>query len=68
MTDVSTKGRRSSKNLACSAEATAYQRDFVKELKERVIDRGEPFAIVQAQRDVGKYSARAERFLDRVAG
>jgi len=48
MTENESRGRRSSKVLACSADATAYQRDFVKELKERVIDRGEPFAIVQA--------------------
>ena len=42
------KGHRSSKVLSCTAEATAYQRDFVKDLKRRVIDDGEPFAIVQA--------------------
>lgn len=42
------KGHRSSKVLSCTAEATAYQRDFVKHLKRRVIDDGEPFAIVQA--------------------
>jgi benzoyl-CoA reductase/2-hydroxyglutaryl-CoA dehydratase subunit BcrC/BadD/HgdB len=39
---------RSRKDLACTAEATAYQREFVKTLKQRVIDRGEPFAIAQA--------------------
>ncbi|MEP7209518.1 MAG: 2-hydroxyacyl-CoA dehydratase family protein, partial [Alphaproteobacteria bacterium] len=48
MSDPELKGHRSSKVLSCTAEATAYQRDFVKDLKRRVIDDGEPFAIVQA--------------------
>lgn len=41
-------GRRSRKDLACTAEAMAYQRRFVAELQQRVVERGEPFAIVQA--------------------
>lgn len=41
-------GRRSEKVLASTREATGYQREFVKDLKRRVIDDGEPFAIVQA--------------------
>lgn len=48
MSDAQVKGHRSSKVLSCTQEATVYQREFVKDLKERVIDRGEPFAIVQA--------------------
>ena len=42
------KGQRSSKVLSCTAEATMFQRNFVKELQERVVEKGEPFAIVQA--------------------
>ena len=41
-------GQRSVKLLACTAEATAYQKAFGQELKRRVIDEGEPFAVVQA--------------------
>jgi benzoyl-CoA reductase subunit B len=41
-------GRRSRKQLECTAAATAYQRSFVTELKRRVIDNSEPFAIAQA--------------------
>ncbi len=40
--------QRSRKSLACTAEATAYQKAFGKELKRRVVDEGEPYAIVQA--------------------
>ena len=40
--------RRSRKDLACTAAATAYQRDFVADLKRRVVEKGEPFAIAQA--------------------
>ena len=43
-----TGGQRSRKDLECTAAATAYQRDFVADLKRRVIDAGEPFAIAQA--------------------
>ena len=41
-------GQRSRKDLACTADATAHQRQFVADLKRRVIDAGEPFAIAQA--------------------
>ena len=41
-------GQRSRKDLACTAAATAYQRSFAADLKRRVIDEGEPFAIAQA--------------------
>ncbi len=39
---------RSRKDLACTAVATAYQKAFGAELKRRVVDHGEPFAIAQA--------------------
>jgi hypothetical protein len=49
MTDaVVTTGQRSRKDLACTAVATAYQRDFAKSLRTRVVENGEPFAIAQA--------------------
>ena len=49
MTDSSTTaGVRSRKDLTCTAEATAHQREFVKTLQERVVTRREPFAIAQA--------------------
>ena len=41
-------GQRSRKDLACTADATAHQRQFVADLRRRVIDNGEPFAIAQA--------------------
>jgi benzoyl-CoA reductase subunit B len=41
-------GTHSTKVLSCTVEATRYQRDYVADLKRRVIDDGEPFAIVQA--------------------
>ena len=41
-------GHRSRKDLASTAAATAHQRQFVADLKRRVIDEGEPFAIAQA--------------------
>lgn len=41
-------GRRSEKVLNSTRAATAYQRDFVKTLRQRVVENGEPFAIVQA--------------------
>lgn len=40
--------QRSRKTLACTAEASAFQKQFVQELKRRVVEEGEPFAIVQA--------------------
>lgn len=41
-------GQRSRKDLACTAAASAYQKQFGADLKRRVVDEGEPFAIVQA--------------------
>ncbi|MGX7896623.1 2-hydroxyacyl-CoA dehydratase subunit D [Tsuneonella sp. HG222] len=41
-------GVRSRKTLACTAEATAYQKNFGKEMKRRVVDEGEEFVIAQA--------------------
>ncbi len=39
---------RSRKDLACTAEAQRFQKAFGQDLKKRVVDNGEPFAIVQA--------------------
>jgi benzoyl-CoA reductase subunit B len=36
------------KDLACTAAANTYQRSFVADLRRRVVDQGEPFAIAQA--------------------
>ncbi|MEY4640485.1 MAG: hypothetical protein RLZZ227_479 [Pseudomonadota bacterium] len=41
-------GSRSRKDLACTGAATAYQKAFGAELKRRVVENGEPFALVQA--------------------
>jgi benzoyl-CoA reductase subunit B len=41
-------GQRSRKDLACTAAANAYQKQFGQDLRRRVVDEGEPFAIVQA--------------------
>lgn len=41
-------GQRSRKDLACTAAANAYQKAFGQDLRRRVVDEGEPFAIVQA--------------------
>ncbi|UVO54388.1 2-hydroxyacyl-CoA dehydratase subunit D [Sphingomonas sp. SUN039] len=41
-------GQRSRKDLACTADANAYQKAFGADLKRRVVDDGEPFAVVQA--------------------
>lgn len=41
-------GTRSTKVLDCTAEATRHQRAFVADLQRRVVESGEPFAIVQA--------------------
>ena len=46
--DTAPTGRRSTKLLECTAEANAYQKDFGLSLRERVVERGEPFAIAQA--------------------
>ncbi len=41
-------GQRSRKDLACTADATAFQRKFASELKQRVVERGESFVVAQA--------------------
>ncbi len=43
-----TANQRSRKTLACTAEATAYQKAFGAELRRRVVEDREPYAIVQA--------------------
>ena len=45
---MTSTGPRSRKDLASTHEATAYQRNFAANLKARVVDRGEPFVIAQA--------------------
>ena len=45
---MSSDARGSRKDLACTAAAGAYQRNYVGELKRRVVERGEPFVIAQA--------------------
>jgi benzoyl-CoA reductase/2-hydroxyglutaryl-CoA dehydratase subunit BcrC/BadD/HgdB len=39
---------RARKDLECTAAATGYQKAFGAELRERVVERGEPFAVAQA--------------------
>ena len=46
--DTRATGQRSRKDLACTAAANAYQKQFGADLRRRVVDEGEPFAIVQA--------------------
>lgn len=41
-------GQRSRKDLACTAEATAWQKSFGADLKRRVVENGEPFVVAQA--------------------
>jgi hypothetical protein len=41
-------GIRTRKDLACTAEASAYQKAFGAELRQRVVEAGEPFAVAQA--------------------
>jgi len=43
-----TQGRNGHKDLECSAAAKAFQKAFGAELRERVVERGEPFAVAQA--------------------
>ena len=43
-----TPGHRSRKDLACTQEATNYQRAYVTEMRRRVIENGEPFVVAQA--------------------
>ena len=38
----------SRKDLECTAAASAYQKHFAAELRERVVERGEPFVVAQA--------------------
>ena len=45
MTPVDSRGR---KDLACTADATAFQKAFGAQLREQVVERGEPFAVAQA--------------------
>jgi benzoyl-CoA reductase subunit B len=45
---VSVTATAARKDLACTADATAFQKAFGAELRERVVERGEPFAIAQA--------------------
>jgi benzoyl-CoA reductase subunit B len=45
---VTKTGERSAKLLASTAAANAHQKAFIQSLRERVIENGEPFAIVQA--------------------
>jgi len=42
------QGQRSRKDLACTAQATAFQREYVGTLRRRVVEQGEPFVIAQA--------------------
>jgi benzoyl-CoA reductase subunit B len=39
---------RGRKDLACTADASAFQKAFGAELREQVVERGEPFAVAQA--------------------
>jgi benzoyl-CoA reductase subunit B len=41
-------GQRSRKDLACTQVATAYQRDYVAQMRRRVVESGEPFVVAQA--------------------
>ncbi len=45
---MNTETRRDRKDLECTAAATGFQKAFGAELRERVIERGEPFAVAQA--------------------
>ncbi|MEO6341130.1 MAG: 2-hydroxyacyl-CoA dehydratase family protein [Caulobacteraceae bacterium] len=47
-TPVTQTGERSTKLLRSTAEANAYQKAFGQALRKRVVEDGEPFAIVQA--------------------
>ena len=43
-----TRAPRSRKDLACTADALAYQKRFGAELKHRVVENGDPFVVAQA--------------------
>jgi benzoyl-CoA reductase subunit B len=45
---VSAAETRGRKDLACTADATAFQKAFGAELREQVVERGKPFAVAQA--------------------
>ena len=45
MSSADVRGR---KDLACTADASAFQKAFGAELREQVVERGEPFAVAQA--------------------
>ena len=45
---MSGEARRGRKDLECTAAATAYQKAFGAELRESVVEKGEPFAVAQA--------------------
>src|SRR6478609_10476222 len=45
---MSSQTSRDRKDLECTAAATGFQKAFGAELRERVIERGEPFAVAQA--------------------
>lgn len=41
-------GQRSRKDLECTARANAFQKAYIGGLRERVVERGEPFVVAQA--------------------
>ncbi|HEU5442679.1 MAG TPA: hypothetical protein VFU61_02570, partial [Steroidobacteraceae bacterium] len=41
-------GTRARKDLECTGAASTYQRAYVSELRRRVVERGEPFVVAQA--------------------
>jgi benzoyl-CoA reductase subunit B len=43
-----TDASRSRKDLQCTADALAHQRQFAAELKRRVVENGDPFVVAQA--------------------
>jgi len=43
-----TNAPRGRKDLACTADATGFQKAFGAELRRRVVEEGEPFAVAQA--------------------
>ena len=45
---MSGSGERSRKDLRCTADATAFQRNYVATLRRRVIEQSEPFVVAQA--------------------
>lgn len=46
---TSAAGRQGSrKDLACTADATRYQKDYVRRLRHRVVEEREPFVVAQA--------------------